>query len=371
MAKNVSDYLHHFSFGFMEAGRWEESYSAVDGAVILRRRLATYQTTDFNKDLALSLTLLHIVQVKLGYRDDGLEAISEAVALYRVLAEEQSSYTNELAMALHNLSFIQGRRHQLEGGLVAIQEAVDLRRKFVEDASEPSLLKLNLANSLNSLAWFLHNLARDRDALDYALEAVAFQRDIASDEDPTSFLALANYLETLSSCLSGVSQHEEALNVICEAEDLQLGELRNYPMESYQAKAIPNLATILDKKSACLASCNQYENALTAIQEAVKLRRQLVKDRPAAYNPDLAPSLLNLANRLDDRGDHAQGLKYVREAVGLWRQLAEDEPTTFGDAFAKSLDHLALSLSGVGLKNEAADTQQEAQKVRDSLRTEA
>ena len=43
---------------------------------------------------------------------------------------------------------------------------------------------LNLANSL---AWFLHNLARNRDTLDYGLEAVAFQRDIASDEDPTSF----------------------------------------------------------------------------------------------------------------------------------------------------------------------------------------
>ena len=63
------------------------------------------------------------------------------MALYRVLAEEQSSYTNELAMALHNLSFIQGRRHQLEGGLVAIQEAVDLWRKFVEDVSESCLLK--------------------------------------------------------------------------------------------------------------------------------------------------------------------------------------------------------------------------------------
>ena len=82
VAKNVSDYLHDFSVVFMEAGQWEESYSTVDGAIILHQRLATYQTTDFNKDLVLSLTLLHVVQVKLGYREEGLEAISEVVALY-------------------------------------------------------------------------------------------------------------------------------------------------------------------------------------------------------------------------------------------------------------------------------------------------
>lgn len=79
------------------------------------------------------------------------------------------------------------------------------------------------------------------------------------------------------------------------------------------------------------------------------MRRQLAEDRPAAYKPDLAESLLNLADRLADEDDHHQGLRYVREAVGLWRQLAEDEPTTFGDDFAKSLGRLALGLSVVGL----------------------
>lgn len=77
---------------------------------------------------------------------------------------------------------------------------------------------------------------------------------VESDEEPTSLLIPANNLDTLSGCLSRVSQHQEALSVICEAEDIQQSELRNPATESYRVGGITNLAAILNKKSTCLAN---------------------------------------------------------------------------------------------------------------------
>jgi hypothetical protein len=45
------------------------------------------------------------------------------------------------------------------------------------------------------------------------------------------------------------------------------------------------------------------EDALTAIQEAVELYRQLAKDRPTVHNANLASSLNNPSSSLSRRED--------------------------------------------------------------------
>jgi tetratricopeptide (TPR) repeat protein len=77
--------------------------------------------------------------------------------------------------------------------------------------------------------------------------------------------------------------------------------------------------------------------ALTAIDEAVTLIRQLAKTTPAALLPDLAMSLNNQANLRSQVGDRTGALVAIDKAVGIYRQLAQTNPDAFLPNLATSL----------------------------------
>ena len=88
-------------------------------------------------------------------------------------------------------------------------------------------------------------------------------------------------------------------------------------------------------------------------REAVELYRALAEASPAAYNPDLAGSLNNLANCLSGVGDREGALGAAREAVDLYRGLAEASPAAYTPNLAASLNNLANILSAGGRHEEA------------------
>ena len=67
-----------------------------------------------------------------------------------------------------------------------------------------------------------------------------------------------------------------------------------------------NLANIL-------SGVGRSGEALEAAQEAVRLRRELVEASPAAYTPDLAASLNNLANIQKEKGQYEEALNVFTE----------------------------------------------------------
>ncbi len=62
----------------------------------------------------------------------------------------------------------------------------------------------------------------------------------------------------------------------------------------------------LNNQSGCLAGLGRWAEALTAIEEAVVIRRALADGQPDAFLPDLAMSLKNLATILTAAGRHAE-----------------------------------------------------------------
>jgi tetratricopeptide (TPR) repeat protein len=78
-----------------------------------------------------------------------------------------------------------------------------------------------------------------------------------------------------------------------------------------------DLAGALNNLSNRLSDLGRREDALTAIEEAVRLRRQLAAARPDAFTPDLARSLNNLSNRLSDLGRREDALTAAQEAAEL------------------------------------------------------
>ena len=68
------------------------------------------------------------------------------------------------------------------------------------------------------------------------------------------------------------------------------------------------------------------EDALTAIEEAVTIRRDLAEALPEAYLPSLATSLNNQSSRLADLGRREDALTAIEEAVTAYRDLAQCPP---------------------------------------------
>lgn len=66
-----------------------------------------------------------------------------------------------------------------------------------------------------------------------------------------------------------------------------------------------------------LDSAGLREEALTTIEEAVKLYRGLATASPAAFTSDVASSLNNLSNQLDSAGWREEALTTIEEAVKL------------------------------------------------------
>ncbi len=88
-----------------------------------------------------------------------------------------------------------------------------------------------------------------------------------------------------------------------------------------------------------LGELGRWEEALTAIDEAVTIRRQLAHDRPAAFLPDLATALNNQSGRLAELGRWEDALAAIEEAVTIRRQLAQDRPAAFLPNLAGALNN--------------------------------
>ena len=107
--------------------------------------------------------------------------------------------------------------------------------------------------------------------------------------------------------------------------------------------------------------------AQTPAQEAVAIYRRLVLSNAAAYLPDLAGSLNNLAIRLSDLGDRQGALIPAQEAVTIYRRLAQANTAAFEPDLATSLNNLASSLRGVGERQGALVAAQEAVAIHRRL----
>ncbi|KAF7971306.1 hypothetical protein HWV62_21472 [Athelia sp. TMB] len=175
----------------------------------------------------------------------------------------------------------------------------------------------------------------------------------------------AQALSRLSFRLKYSGRLEEALTAIEDSVQLRR-EIAAQQPEIFNTE----LADSLHNFSNRLSDLGRREEALTAIQEAVEVYRPLAAERPAAFNADLADSVNNLSLRLSDLGRHDEALKTIQEAVGLYRSLATEQPAAFHADLAMSLTNLSSCLSHHGRHEEALAANQEAVSLRQTLAAE-
>ena len=163
---------------------------------------------------------------------------------------------------------------------------------------------------------------------------------------------------SLSGSLADIGRHDEALKAVREATNLYRTLVERNP-----AAYTPDLATSLNNLANHLYNNGQQREALTTAQEAVTIRRNLVEHNPAAYTPDLAMSLNNLAIYLDNNGQQREALQTAQEATNLYRTLAEHDPAAYTPNLAMSLNTYANILERSGNTKEAARIRQERDAV--------
>ncbi|AWB07516.1 hypothetical protein A6A40_21065 (plasmid) [Azospirillum humicireducens] len=175
------------------------------------------------------------------------------------------------------------------------------------------------------------------------------------NDNPDKAVILAAGLNNLANRLGELGRREDALAAATEAADLYRQLAKQRP-DAFT----PNLAMSLNNLAAFLSELGRREDALAAATEAADLFRQLAKQRPDAFTPNLAASLNNLAGRLSELGCREDALAAATEAVTLRRQLAKQRPDAFTPDLAMSLNNLANFLSELGRREDALAAATEA-----------
>ncbi|MEO5368488.1 MAG: tetratricopeptide repeat protein [Magnetococcus sp. DMHC-1] len=189
-------------------------------------------------------------------------------------------------------------------------------------------------------------------------------RILVSDDKTNETLLSGQALaaNNLSNSLSNLGRHEAALAAIEEAVRIYR-ELSARRFDAF----LPDLAMSLNNLSNRLSDLGRREAALVNIEEAVRIYRKLLEVRPDAFLPDLASSLSNLSLRLSDLGRHEDALDAIEEAVQKQRELLPHHQDNYYSELAKFLNNRSKSLSELGRHEAALEPIEEAVKIRRDL----
>jgi hypothetical protein len=291
--------------------------------VELSRQLVSIDPQAFEADLARALSALgNLPDVASAHA-----ANKEAVELYRRLASaDVSEYSDNLALALRQLSYSAILVGALQEGLDAAQEACTLQRREVErHRSSPDSLSFrsqyHLADALTSVAYLQYQLDEDDSWLASAQEAVLMFR--ALHEHVPVYVAggLARALDGLASKLSMRGSADSALPYALEAVKIcrQLFKERTEVWQLDLATALTTLAHVYTMVAP--------DASIEPAQQAVDLLRPLVEEQPEYHHWHLLSALqtLSKAQSLSSRST-GKATATAEEALSLARAMATQQP---------------------------------------------
>jgi tetratricopeptide (TPR) repeat protein len=116
-----------------------------------------------------------------------------------------------------------------------------------------------------------------------------------------------------------------------------------------------------------LQNFNFHEEAIYNYEEALKIRRDLAKENPRTYLPDVAMTLNNLAGIHETQNEFSKAIAEYKESLTINRDLAKIEPETYLPSVATNLHNLARFHSGLNEFSEALEECVEALKIRRDL----
>ena len=135
--------------------------------------------------------------------------------------------------------------------------------------------------------------------------------------------------------LQSLNDFEKAINLY----EMVLKELRELAKQNPEAYN-PDMALTLNTLGCLLRVANDFKQAQSHFEEALEIYRKLTKLNPEAYNPYVAMSLNNLGCLLRVTNDFKQAQAHFEEALEIRRELAKQNPEAYKPHMATTLNNL-------------------------------
>ena len=162
--------------------------------------------------------------------------------------------------------------------------------------------------------------------------------------------------------LQSLNDFEKAINLY----EMVLKELRELAKQNPEAYN-PDMAMPLNNLGNLLCVTNDFKQAQAHFEEALEIRRKLAKQNPEAYKPDVATTLNNLGNLLNNTNHLKQAQAYYEEALEIHRELAEQNPEAYKPDVAATLNNLGSLLYATNDLKQTQDYYEEALEIRREL----
>ncbi|WP_231949846.1 tetratricopeptide repeat protein [Alloactinosynnema sp. L-07] len=345
--------------------------AATQEAVDLYRDLARAEPAAYRAPLATTLANLGGHLSELGKHSSAVTVIREAVELSR-------DHPAELASALTSLGLTLSDMGRLDDAIAATLEAIALYRPIV--IADAKAHAGHLAAALAGVIQQLHDAGRAEDARPYGHEAAGLRRWLqVAEPDMVAFIddliAKHGYVITEDGRYTKITTpaqpstmdetarqrvrtlNARGLDLIAEN---RLNEAVNefadaiHLLRAQRPTDASALGMCLHNHALALGKLGRTAEALYSLDEAIHLRRMLVKGKPDLHQPLLAESLNDLGRRLGELGRHADGLIALEESVALFRK------TDNADGLAMSVNNLAIRLCDLRRHEEALTATDEA-----------
>ncbi|MDJ0386153.1 tetratricopeptide repeat-containing serine protease family protein [Streptomyces sp. G-G2] len=281
--------------------------------------------------------------------------------LERLVASERAQSGNSpdrtvaLATRLRELSKRLMDIGEADRALSVVEEAVSL----LSQAAEPELhaVRAELAAGWNNTAVCLGLLGRRQEALAAATKAVSIYRKLTESE-VSSAGDLSNMVRSLNTLADAQRQLGDARGALKTGSEA-VRKRRQLVRDGVEG-ALPDLASDLNNLAIQCLDTEQPAEALEEIDEALDILRPLAGVRPDAFRPALAMSLSTRSSCLSGMGRWEEALEAVQQSIAIRRRLAEGRPNAFGPGLAMTLNSLAIDLGNLGRYEEAVEAGEES-----------
>lgn len=166
----------------------------------------------------------------------------------------------------------------------------------------------------------------------------------------------APLLHNLSNFLFDMGQERAAIKAIDDAIEIRRQLVR-------EGKNLPELVTALNTRTRILSEQAMSDIAIKSCVEAVKISRLLAQENPQAFLPDLAETLRSASKLLVKLSSYTLALNYIEEVIPIHRRLSEEKPVFFLPELADSLTVFSLCLISQKKRKAALVAAQEATQI--------
>ncbi len=266
--------LMNLSKLYKVTNRFDEAEKGYREVIELYRAFVARFPNEFDAKLATTLNSLACLLFEKSQYGESEKAFEEAISILRRL-EDTDENANSLANALNGLGNVYAVQNSPFLAEQKYSETVDVYRRLIAKGLDDWDYDLMLANTLRHLASQRVKLARDEEAGENYLEALAIAQENNEDEyaffiAETSF-ALATFYAEHGRFADAEVKFADALAILRRIDAAQPG------------CCALDLAFALVNLSGCRHRLGRHAEAKQGLQEALEIYRAFEKDRPGQF----------------------------------------------------------------------------------------